>query len=72
MAISVREAPLDQFPKREGNPDRIGVAFFFVSFQSIISGLTAPSERHRSRTDTCIFHHKWAGCKAPTPFFLHE
>jgi len=27
---STRGAPLDQSPKREGKPERIGVAFFFV------------------------------------------
>jgi hypothetical protein len=36
-------------------PRRIGIAFFFVSFQSIINGLTAPSKGLRSRTDKCIF-----------------
>jgi hypothetical protein len=62
MTFSVRGAPLDQAPKEEGNPDRrIGVAFFFVSFQSIINGLTAPSERRRSRTGKCIFSSQMWG-----------
>jgi hypothetical protein len=41
MTFLLQGVPPDPSPKKEGNPDRIGVAFFFVSFQSIGDGLTA-------------------------------
>jgi hypothetical protein len=39
-AFAVRGAPPEPSPIREGNPDRNGVAFSSVSFQSIGNGLT--------------------------------